>query len=415
MPISTELTETNILPGRGKPRPVLHDWNPTLLADTVARCLAPDFLKRLGITRVGDLTGLDTIGLPVWFAVQPNSRTLAVNQGKGLTHDQARISAVMEAAESAIAERPERLADRYCSLNELIDAGEQTVPLGRMSGCIFDAFDPERERAWVPGRSWKTGERVFAPYELIGLDMRIDAPWDRDAFRISSIGLGASTKFEPAALHGLLEVVENDGIAPLEAFDTLDGFARPLKYRAGVHAGLDEAVAKCAAAGIQPLFFDLTGNVQLPVAGCFVPRDVTGNAGPGTRYSAGFACRFDAHEAALSALLEAVQSRLTHISGARDDIDPPDYAPFARTIPAPPVGAPSIDEFAALFETRGPTFDTAARLVCQSGAEDIFVFPLSGDSEGVHVVKMLVPGLMAVFDDGLVTADAGMIARLLED
>lgn len=387
-----------------------------MLADTVARCLAPDFLKRLGITRVGDLTGLDTIGLPVWFAVQPNSRTLAVNQGKGLTHDQARISAVMEAAETAIAERPERLIDRYCSLNELTDAGEQAVPLDRMSGCSFDAFDPERERAWVPGKSWKTGERVFAPYELIGLDMRVDAPWDRDAFRISSIGLGAATEFAPAALHGLLEVVENDGIAPLEAFDTLDGFARPLKYLAGAHAGLDEAVAKCVAAGFQPLFFDLTGSVKLPVAGCFVPRGVADVSGPGIRYSAGFACRFDAHEAALSALLEAVQSRLTHISGARDDIDLPDYAPFARNISAPPADAPTIGNFAALLEPqRAPTFNAAAKLVCQSGAEDIFVFPLSGDSDGVHVVKVLVPGLMAVFDDGLVTADAVMIARLLEE
>ena len=268
----------------------------------------------------------------------------------------------------------------------------------------------------MPGKSWKTGERVFAPFELIGLDMRVDAPWDRDAFRISSIGLGASTEFAPAALHGLLEVVENDGIAPLEAFDALDSFARPLKYLAGAHAGLDEAVAKCVAADFQPLFFDLTGSVKLPVAGCFVPRGVADISGPGIRYSAGFACRFDAHEAALAALLEAVQSRLTHISGARDDIDLPDYAPFARNISAPPVDAPTIGNFAALLEIqRAPTFNAAAKLVCQSGAEDIFVFPLSGDSDGVHVVKVLVPGLMAVFDDGLVTADAVMIARLLEE
>jgi ribosomal protein S12 methylthiotransferase accessory factor len=389
--------------------------NQTLLADTLARCLAPDFLKRLGITRVGDLTGLDTIGLPVWFAVQPNARSLAVNQGKGLTHDQARISAVMEAAESAVAERPERLIDHYSSLDELIAAGEQAVPLDRMTGCLFDAFDAERERAWVAGKSWKTGSRVFAPYELIGLDMRVDAPWDRDAFRISSIGLGAAFDFERAALHALLEVVENDGIAPIEAFDTIEGIARPLRHETNLHAGLDEAVGKCTAAGFEPIFFDLTGRVPLPVIGCFIPRDVAGDKGPGTRYSAGFACRFDAHDAGLAALLEAVQSRLTHISGARDDIDLPDYAPFAQTISPPPADAPSISDFAAMLDLRpAPTFDTAAELLCQSGTEDIFVFPLSGDAEGVHVVKVLVPGLMAVFDDGLVTADVEMIARLTE-
>lgn len=387
-----------------------------MLTETVARCLAPEFLRKLGITRVGDLTGLDTIGLPVWFAVQPNSRTLAVNQGKGLTHEQARISAVMEAAESAMAERPEQLVERYCSLAELRVAGERAVPLERLSGCIYEAFDPQRERAWVPGTSWQTGGRVFAPYELIGLDMRVDAPWDRDAFRISSVGLGAGGDVERASLHALLEVVENDSIAPLEAFGSLEAFGRPLRHRYGGHAGLDEAMTKCAAAGFAPIFFDLTGKVPLPVLGCFVPRGVAGNKGPGTRYSAGFACRFDAGEAALAALLEAVQSRLTHISGARDDIDLPDYAPFARSISAPPADTPAIDEFAARFTNiQAPTFGLAADLVRRAGGEDVFVFPLSDDADGLHVVKVLVPGLMAVFDDGLVTADMAMIARLLED
>lgn len=386
-----------------------------MLADVVAQCLAPDFLKRLGITRVGDLTGLDTIGLPVWFAVRPNARSLALSQGKGLTHDQARISAVMEAAESAIAEMPERLIAHYCSLAALVDKGMAAVPLERMSGCTFAAFDPDRERAWVPGRSWRTGEEIFAPYELIGLDMRVDAPWDRDAFRISSIGLGASTDHEHAALHALLEVVENDSIAPLEAFGMLEAAGRPLTHSSGGHAGLDEAVGRLKAAGIEPVFHDLSGRVRLPVVGCFIPRDVVGEKGPGTRYSAGFACRFDAHEAALAALLEAVQSRGTHISGARDDIGAPDYMPFLQKIPAPGRDAVFIAELAAGFPSAAPDFAGLADLVCRSGADDVYIFPLSGEAEGVHVVRILVPGLQAVFDDGLVTADVEMVARFLGD
>ena len=39
---------------------------------------------RFGITRLADVTGLDRIGIPVWMAVRPNSKTLAVSQGKGL-------------------------------------------------------------------------------------------------------------------------------------------------------------------------------------------------------------------------------------------------------------------------------------------------------------------------------------------
>ena len=42
------------------------------------------FMAVMGITRVANVTGLDTIGIPVVMVVRPNSRSLAVSQGKGL-------------------------------------------------------------------------------------------------------------------------------------------------------------------------------------------------------------------------------------------------------------------------------------------------------------------------------------------
>ena len=43
--------------------------------------------------------GLMGTGIPVAIAVRPNSRSLAVSQGKGLSLPQARASALMEAIE----------------------------------------------------------------------------------------------------------------------------------------------------------------------------------------------------------------------------------------------------------------------------------------------------------------------------
>ena len=40
-----------------------------------------------GITRVANVTGLDRIGLPVVLATRPNSRSVAVSQGKGTSLD----------------------------------------------------------------------------------------------------------------------------------------------------------------------------------------------------------------------------------------------------------------------------------------------------------------------------------------
>jgi ribosomal protein S12 methylthiotransferase accessory factor len=60
--------------------------------ETLAR-LRP-LLAGMGITRVADITGLDRIGIPVFVACRPNSRSLAVSQGKGLDADAARVSAI---------------------------------------------------------------------------------------------------------------------------------------------------------------------------------------------------------------------------------------------------------------------------------------------------------------------------------
>jgi ribosomal protein S12 methylthiotransferase accessory factor len=75
-------------------------------------------LPGLGVTRVGEITGLDRIGIPVWFAVRPNARTLSVSQGKGLSDAAARASAVMEAVELAHAEEP-GLPVRHALLREI--------------------------------------------------------------------------------------------------------------------------------------------------------------------------------------------------------------------------------------------------------------------------------------------------------
>src|SRR5713226_6016242 len=72
-------------------------------AETVNR-LQP-LLPAMGITRVANITGLDVIGIPVVMVCRPNSRALAVSQGKGLTLEGARASGIMESAESYHAER----------------------------------------------------------------------------------------------------------------------------------------------------------------------------------------------------------------------------------------------------------------------------------------------------------------------
>jgi ribosomal protein S12 methylthiotransferase accessory factor len=57
------------------------------------------FMPVMGITRLANVTGLDVIGVPVVSVCRPNSRSLAVSQGKGLTLAAAKASGVMESVE----------------------------------------------------------------------------------------------------------------------------------------------------------------------------------------------------------------------------------------------------------------------------------------------------------------------------
>src|SRR5215213_5920588 len=79
-------------------------------AQTLAR--VRPLMARMGITRLGNITGLDRIDIPVAVAVRPNSRSVSVSQGKGLDREQAMASALMEACEGYHAEQigPVRIA-----------------------------------------------------------------------------------------------------------------------------------------------------------------------------------------------------------------------------------------------------------------------------------------------------------------
>src|SRR5829696_1368952 len=86
----------------------------------------------MGITRLGNVTGLDYVGIPVAVAVRPNSRSVSVSQGKGLTLTHAFASALMEAIEGFHAEDLDARF-RFASAREMA-AASCVVDHGRLCG-----------------------------------------------------------------------------------------------------------------------------------------------------------------------------------------------------------------------------------------------------------------------------------------
>src|SRR5262245_57519234 len=127
------------------------------------RTLQPK-LAGVGITRLADVTGLDRLGVPVVLAVRPLGRSLAVSQGKGLTREQAAVSAILEAMELHHAER-HRLPLRYGRDDEL--APLRLVDLERLP--YRQGADRARRRPllWVEGRDLADDGSRWLPYELV--------------------------------------------------------------------------------------------------------------------------------------------------------------------------------------------------------------------------------------------------------
>ncbi|MDO3443781.1 YcaO-like family protein [Agrobacterium sp. V1] len=356
----------------------------------------PELLQQFGITRVGDVTDLDIIGIPVWFAVRPNSRGLSVSQGKGLVAEQARLSAIMEAVEGAVAEDTRKHVSAFGSLEQMRVKGVPLIPVETVGRVDPDRLDPRRERGWVKGISVRQQQEVFAPYELIGMDFRADFPWDRQAFLMSSQGLAAGFHHDHAVLHALLELVENDACFLVDTFETRTIAPEPVTFPAGVDTAFDSLVDRLSEIDLTPSFFDMTNTLGVPVVMASLPRSVNALDGPATRNAAGAACRPATYDAAVAALLEAIQSRLTDISGARDDLSPLRYQRDMLSTPASarqPVERTPVQLDLVTDGRSSPPWRQLAERLFTAGIEDIYVFALESGVPGLNVVRVLASGL----------------------
>jgi ribosomal protein S12 methylthiotransferase accessory factor len=160
-------------------------------SETVAR-LRP-LMPALGITRLADVTGLDRIGVPVFQAIRPLSRSVSVSQGKGLDADAARASALMEAAETWHAERAEtplRLA-RERDLRERASPSWTRAPCPRVAG---GAYGPGVADPLGRGEGARQRRPVWVPYELVHADYTLPQPAGSGHFLASTNGSPRATR-----------------------------------------------------------------------------------------------------------------------------------------------------------------------------------------------------------------------------
>jgi ribosomal protein S12 methylthiotransferase accessory factor len=373
---------------------------------TAALHLDRALLRGLGITRIARVTGLDRSGIEVACAVRPLGHVLQVCNGKGETFAEAAAGALLEAAELWGAERidpgelvfgsREELGDRFSG--EVWDAAD----LGSAGALVAPELWSQATRcAWREGVELRSGTPVLVPARALHCLPAGAPPLGPAIIAWSSNGSGAHPVRSAALLHALLEAAERDQLA--RALPS--GFTRQKIAQASIAArSLASAAPRTARVvealgtrGFDAYLFDLSspGTLGLPVAGALLAERQKGPI----FLTAGYACALERDEALLRALLEAAQSRLTDIHGAREDVHPSDRGAdeaLLETCRATAARAVA-GRMPQIRLPRGwgsvPGVRAVLSRLSAAGFARAAAFELAPRGLSIHIVKVVVPGM----------------------
>jgi ribosomal protein S12 methylthiotransferase accessory factor len=297
------------------------------------------YMRGIGVTRIADTTGLDTLGMHIFSAIRPTDADLdgiSVYNGKGLTKAESKAGAMMEAIERYRAETwlgrtyrgtYQEIRDRHPDVRVMDPAAmrlQQRKPLP--PDLLLDWVD-----AWDllnDGPALVAANFVLCPFRGLARGM-----WES-----SSNGLASGNCIEEAVCHALAELIERDAytIAMVRAemvpnFDqllesVLDGGAEARAETDGTSypridlATLPPRVRRLAQmaekSGVRVMLRSLTSDLGIPAMMCFLRSPDP----DGTEFKAGgFGCDPNPEIAAIRAITEGAQSRNVRIQGVRED------------------------------------------------------------------------------------------------
>jgi YcaO-like protein with predicted kinase domain len=374
----------------GTRRVVTPDATLTTIAELIGAC---------GITRVANVTGLDEVGIPVAVACRPNSRALAVSQGKGLTWEAAKASAVMESIESWHAERisaPILLGRRHDLVRDV-----EVIPPELLPQVAASRYTDRLRIPWIEGHDLMTGRATWVPYELVHLDLTLPLPEGSGCFPLGSNGLASGNHPAESTLHALCELIERDAYALWYFMGDTDRSERRVDLSTVTSPTATDLVGRFVAAGLEVALWDITTDVGVAAYRCAVSSGATSDLRP-LYPSSGLGCHPSREVAVVRALTEAAQSRLTRIAGSRDDVPRDDYEltrlpdeldRLHRVLRDEPQRRPygAAPDFTS--STIADDIVHVTELLVAAGFEHAVIVDLSRGFPGVSVARAVVPGL----------------------
>lgn len=350
-----------------------------------------DHVRRAGVTRCADVTGLDRIGLPVYCAIRPGGRDVQVANGKGLSRAAAKVSALMEAIELFHADTPS-LPFQRATLASLLRDRRRVVAPSLLQGYRFSTFfSPDYLIDWIQAEDLFTREEVWLPASAVHL-------CTPRLYDLSSNGLASGNHVVEATLHGLYEVIERDAITNLCAGGRLRFTRANSQIIAPDHVG-DEV--------IRGLYEQLSrADVKLVLIRVKSPSPVhtfmavlldRNPLSYSTGANVGYGTHLSASVAAARAITEAAQSRLTYIHGAREDLKAAAYQPPRNYIYDFFDGLEGRVPWEALGEFNGLSllddYELVLRGLAEAGYRQVYRVDLTHPEFKIPVTKIFICGM----------------------
>lgn len=305
--------------------------------------------KRIGVTRLADITDMDVLRIPNYSAVVPGTEDyIWVYSGKGPTKGHAMASALMESIErySSLPSGGPRKFVRS-SYAELSKTNKVLHPDRIVEPMRFEYRD-DMLMDWLPGHDLVAREQIMVPASIALFRYTPQPPAVNPFAYFHTNGLASGNVMEEAVCHALCEVVERDAMSlaelrasaipfhilrtvlnslnsagirvppiPAEKFVDDPGVFPDVDISGIEFDPVNKLVEKFESAGISLTVKDITSDIGIPTFNASSVEWVTHDYG---YLAEGHGTHPDARIALLRAITEVSQTRAANIQGARDDL-----------------------------------------------------------------------------------------------
>jgi ribosomal protein S12 methylthiotransferase accessory factor len=297
-------------------------------------------LRRLkpvvGITRVAIITRLRTVGIPNAQAFRPDGEwSSTVGSGKSESTAGAKVGAMMEEIEKWAQEqfaRQERDAtEQVTSFETLRRRGQRVIDPSTLDLPYDSCYAPDLVMGWHACVDLASGGEFMVPtaaitHRRVSNDIYYSSQGGRKT--ITTNGLASGMTIAEALTHALCEYIERHALVVDTVSDGNPGgpttIQRPFIDLETVPRSTRRLMGKISRAGYRLTVRDITSEVRVPTfnATIFLPEgSVEGELfNDGWQRASGWAAHPDPETGLNMAILEASQTIMTHVAGAREDL-----------------------------------------------------------------------------------------------